>query len=97
MGRLKGLSPPNSVKVVKDLNVLNANGGEKCLLALEQFQLLHYWICGFLLLSEENFHAAELLVGDTQDSDLAKLGQMQFYALDVYVGILAAGAVPDVD
>ena len=63
----------------------------------EQFQLLCNRIGGFLLLPEENFHTAELLVGDTQDSHLAKLGQMQFYALDVYVGIFATGAVPDVD
>lgn len=42
--------------------------------ALEQFQLLHYWIVAFLLLPEENFHTAELLVGDAKDSDTASFG-----------------------
>lgn len=31
---------------------------------LEQFQLLNHRIVAFLLLTEENFHTAELLVGD---------------------------------
>ena len=59
----------------------------------EQFQLLCNRIGGFLLLPEENFHTAKLLVGDAEDSDTASLGQVHLYTTYMHIGIFAAGAV----
>ncbi len=63
----------------------------------EQFQLLCNRIGGFLLLPEENFHTAELLVGDAKYADFADVGKMKFYAPYMHIGIFTAWAVPDVD
>jgi len=63
----------------------------------EQFQLLYYWIVAFLLLPEENFYTAELLVGDAKYADFADVGKMKFYAPYMHIGIFTAGTVPDVD
>lgn len=67
-----------------------------CVCILEQFQLLNYRIGAFLLLPEENFHAAELLVGDAQDSDTARFWKVHLYATYMHIGIFAARAMPDV-
>lgn len=64
---------------------------------LEEFELLSWCVRLNLFLAHEEFYLGELLVGDGETSYLAKLRQRRLYTLQVYIGVLAAGAVAHVD
>ena len=62
----------------------------------EKFELLT-WSSGLLwFLSVKDFEVTKLLVGNAEYAYLSKFGEERFYALDVHLGILHAGAMADV-
>lgn len=71
--------------------------GGFCHSALEQLQLLRSFSPFNLFLARKNFHLPELLVGDADYSNLPGGRQGGFGPFDVHFGILAGGAMTQID
>lgn len=54
------------------------------------------WV-DFFFGTVKEFHCSKLLVGDAQNAHHAAFGQQRFHSPDVHVGVLFAGAMPQVD
>ena len=63
----------------------------------KQLQLLAWRVDRFRLAIAENLHVAKLLVGDAQNTDVAKLGHERLYPLDMHFGILIAWAMSQIN
>ena len=63
----------------------------------KQLQLLRFAFGGALFFAGENFHIAELFVGDAQYSHVAVWGQHIFHAFYVHVSHFFAWAVAQID
>ena len=62
----------------------------------KQLQLLSRSLSLLGFQGRKNLYFAKLLVGDAQNADFAMFGQKGFHALDMHIGILAAGAMPHI-
>ena len=63
----------------------------------KQLQLLARRVHCFRLAVAENLHFSKLFVGDAQNTDVAKLGHERLYPLDMYLGILIAWAMSQIN
>lgn len=63
----------------------------------EEFQLLSWRIGFHLFLTDVEFNIRKLFVGDAETSHLPVSRQECLHPFEVYIGILATGAMPDVD
>lgn len=75
--------------------ILIRNNSETYL--LEQFELLARSVRFYGFMSIKYLYVAKLFVGYAEDSNIAKFGQERLYTLNVYCGILHAGAMADID
>ena len=63
----------------------------------KQLQLLARRVHCLRLAVAENLHFSKLFVGDAQNTDVAKLGHERLYPLDMYLGILIAWAMSQIN
>ena len=63
----------------------------------KQLQLLARGVHCLRLAVAENLHFSKLFVGDAQNTDVAKLGHERLYPLDMYLGILIAWAMSQIN
>ena len=63
----------------------------------KQLQLLARRVHRLRLAVTENLHFAKLLVGNTQNADVAKLGHERLHPLDMYLGVFIAWTMPQIN
>ena len=63
----------------------------------KQLQLLTGRVNRLGLAIAENLHFTKLLVSDTQNTNIAKLGHERLYSLDMHFGILIARTMPQIN
>ena len=63
----------------------------------KQLQLLAWRIHRFRLTVAKYLHITKLLVGDTQNADVTKLGHKRLHPFDMHLSVLITWAMPEIN